>query len=708
MDTVNPLLQESLALPNCSSVRVEQLIPAFNTIIQGNLCELGKIANGADIDVDWDSFFKKIALPHACLSRLHGIVMVLGSARPSKEWGYALKQCRELYANYLLVLRRHRGLFEGYQGLASKETVASSKAMLESILCDFRLAGTHLDQPTKVQELEMHIRELESRFLANVSVANHWANRDLESSNLDVLEGLADEDRARIKSYYLSELADWNVSCDIPAPFSAVVVDAVFTGSGRCRINWDDPQTVNALLTDAKSGVVRSRVYQASVTRASSGFYGNGFVLDRLLTARAEKARLLGFANSAELQLQGLSLTSTHQVRRFLASWTARQKPGWIREAQELRKFALHEGLPDLQPWDYAFYAKRLCGQLAGIGEDELSAYFELEQALQGLLGLASHLFGLEFIARKELDTWDKSVRPYEVRENGITLGYLYIDLFARDEKTGDLGVAFPANRHLLSFTGLRGLELPIAVLSCWLSPSLPGQPLLLKHEQTRTLFREFGRCLQQLLNRDEHGGLLGINYAWEAGEFSAALMEQWCCSRDFLVQVGRHHQTGEPLSHRQADGLMILLSSQKGLQEARTLMLASLALELHQGLSAPGHTAEQHYPGAVDPGYAIRQCAARVGEQVLVLAEPEIDSLAFSLNDLVTGAGAAYFVYPWSQALAQTVFARFEDRGLFNHEEGKRLREGVFAPSASRPVLASVEAFLGRKLDELTAPVPN
>lgn len=221
-------------------------------------------------------------------------------------------------------------------------------------------------------------------------------------------------------------------------------------------------------------------------------------------------------------------------------------------------------------------------------------------------------------------------------------------------------------------------------------------------------MFREFGRCLQQLLNRDEHSGLLGINYAWESGEFFAALMEQWCCSRDFLVQIGRHHQTGEPLSHRQADSLMILLTRQKGLQEARTLMLASLAVELHQELSGPKRTSEQAYLDIVDPGHTIRECVARVSEQVLVLPEPETDNLAFSFNELVTGAGAAYFVYPWSQALAQTVFARFEDRGLFNHEEGKRLRERVFAPSASRPILASVEAFLGRTLDELTAPLPT
>jgi oligopeptidase A len=320
---------------------------------------------------------------------------------------------------------------------------------------------------------------------------------------------------------------------------------------------------------------------------------------------------------------------------------------------------------------------------------------------------LARHLFGIEFIARKELDTWDKSVRPFEVHENGMTIGYLFLDLFARDEKTTDIGVAFPANRQL-PVAGLRALELPIAVLSCSLSPALSGQPLLLKPERSRTLFREFGRCLQQLLNRDEHSGLLGINYAWESGEFFAALMEQWCCSRDFLVQIARHHQTGEPLSHRQADSLMILLTRQKGLQEARTLMLASLAVELHQEISEPKRTSEQAYLDAVDPGHAIRECVARVSEQVLVLPEPEIDNLAFSFNELVTGAGAACFVSPWSQALAQTVFARFEDRGLFNHEEGKRLRELVFAPSASRSILASVEAFLGRTLDELTAPLPT
>lgn len=57
------------------------------------------------------------------------------------------------------------------------------------------------------------------------------------------------------------------------------------------------------MLTHAKNRALREEMYRAYVTRASTGDNDNTPLIDKVLSLRGEKAKLLGFDNFAQLSM---------------------------------------------------------------------------------------------------------------------------------------------------------------------------------------------------------------------------------------------------------------------------------------------------------------------------------------------------------------------------------------------------------------------
>jgi len=62
-----------------------------------------------------------------------------------------------------------------------------------------------------------------------------------------------------------------------------------------------------------------------------------------------------------------------------------------------------------------------------------------------------------------------------------------------------------------------------------------------------------------------------------------------------------------------------------------------------------------------------------------------------------MNGYDAAYYGYPWSDAIAADMATMFEKAGYLDRPTGLRLRQEVYEPGGSRDVNTSVEKFLGR-----------
>jgi oligopeptidase A len=217
--------------------------------------------------------------------------------------------------------------------------------------------------------------------------------------------------------------------------------------------------------------------------------------------------------------------------------------------------------------------------------------------------------------------------------------------------------------------------------LHAWLPRGSGSRPTLLDHQHLRTLFHEFGHCLQHVLSRADYRDISGISeLSRDAAEFAGELLERWCFSRQCLLRIARHHETGAPLPEDVADQLLVYLNRQTSWEAARLLRDALFDMELHRS-HGDGRTAQQVFD----------EVNAQVGH---LPVSPE-ERWPNGLDYLVTGYGAGLYTYLWSQTLAGRVFERFERNGLFDRHTGRALREAIYEAGDSRPLSESIAAFM-------------
>jgi len=98
----------------------------------------------------------------------------------------------------------------------------------------------------------------------------------------------------------------------------------------------------------------------------------------------------------------------------------------------------IEEDSQRLNAWDWAFYARILEKDRFSVDSLRISEYFEVNHSLKGMLQIFEEIFGMVFIPT-DAPVWQKDVTVYEAwnseDQGGGFLGYLYLDLYAREGK---------------------------------------------------------------------------------------------------------------------------------------------------------------------------------------------------------------------------------------------------------------------------------
>ena len=125
----------------------------------------------------------------------------------------------------------------------------------------------------------------------------------------------------------------------------------------------------------ATDRALRERLYRAFHTRASdlgSSQYDNSTLMTELLELRQENAKLLQFADYAQLSLATKMARTPAQVLQFLRDLAARSHARAQDELTDMREFARAQlGIEQLMPWDHRFVAERLREQRFAFSDQE-------------------------------------------------------------------------------------------------------------------------------------------------------------------------------------------------------------------------------------------------------------------------------------------------------------------------------------------------
>lgn len=660
----NPLLTPT-TLPQFSSIKPEHVVPAIDELLTRNRQRIAELVEQPM--TDWQSLVGEIEQLNDELAQAWSPVSHLNAVQNTDAMREAYNACLPKLSEYYTELGQNEKLYQAFEAFASTESfeklTTAQKKVITNSLRDFRLSGIGLEgeQQKRYAELQLELSELTTKFSENVLDATQgWVKQITDETEL---AGLPEHVLVAAKAAAQErELEGWVLTLDFPVYFGVML--------------------------HSENRSLREEFYTAYATRASdqgpkAGEWDNSELMQKILTARLELAKLLGFDNYAEYSLATKMAQSTDQVVQFLEDLATRSRPQAAKELAELREFAAQEsGLETLEAWDMTYYAEKLKQARFNISQQELRPYFPLPRVLEGLFAVTERLFNVTVREIRDFDTYHSDVRLFELSRDAEVVAHCYLDPFARSGKRGGAWMDDCRVRRRIDAS----LQLPVAYLVCNFNPPIAGEPALLTHDEVTTLFHEFGHGLHHMLTQMEHADISGINgVAWDAVELPSQFMENWCWEPEALALISGHYQTGEALPQEKLERLLEAKHFQSGMMMVRQLEFSLFDFILHRDYQ-PGET-------------SVQTVLDQVRSQVAVFTPPAFNRFQHSFSHIFAGGYAAgYYSYKWAEVLSADAFSRFEEEGIFNAATGYSFRTEILEKGGSKEPMELFVAFRGRE----------
>ena len=599
------------ALPRFDVFQTDMVVPGVRALLTE--LEAGLVELESRVEPTWEGLVDRLEALSERLGFAWGLVGHLMGVRNSDALRDAHAEVQSDVIGFGLRLAQSRPLYEGLEALregADFELLApSQQRVVESLLREARHAGVGLDAEARARfnALQAELAEL----------ATSFSNHVLDATKAFALILRAEEEMAGTPQS-LRELAAQNAR--------EHGEEGATAEAGPWRITLDAPALM-PFLEHAERRDLRERLYRAQVTRAGSGEFDNGPLIERILGARREMAELLGFESYAALSIDSKMAPGVSAVETLLEDLRRASIDAAQADLAALQAHAAGHGQDaPLALWDVGFWAERLREERFDYSEEALRPYFPMPRVLEGLFALAQRLFGIEIEAADgEAPVWHPDVRFFRVKdEAGEPIAAFYLDPYSRPgDKRGGAWMD-----ECLGRTGLGGgpPRQPVAYLVCNQTPPVGEQPSLMSFDEVLTLFHEFGHGLQHMLTRVDFGLASGIrNIEWDAVELPSQFMENWCYHRETLIGLSGHVETGVPLPDALFDKIAAARTYRAGSAMLRQIYFASIDLALHGATE----------PLAGDEVFALQR---RVAEQTTVLAPLDEDRFLCSFGHIFGG----------------------------------------------------------------------
>jgi len=411
----------------------------------------------------------------------------------------------------------------------------------------------------------------------------------------------------------------------------------------------------------------REKLFDASWNRAEKNDSNDTRkIIARIAKIRAEQAKLLGFKNYAEWNLQDQMAKTPEAVDDFLGKLIPAATAKAKEEASDIQALINQQkGGFQLQPWDWNFYAEQVRKARFNLDEKEVRPYFELNKVLQdGVFYAANQLYGLTFKKRTDIPVYQPDVLVFEVFDkDGSPLGLFYGDYFKRDNKGGG---AWKSN--MVGQSKLLGTK-PVIYNVCNFTKPAPGQPALISFDDATTMFHEFGHALHGFFASQEYPSLSGTSVARDFVEFPSQFNEHWALDPKIFKNYAVHYQTGAPMPQALVDKIKKAATFNIGYSLTELLEAAELDLQWHE-LSANDSLQN------VDQ---FELTSLHKTNLYLPQVPPRYRSSYFS-HIWGSGYAAGYYAYLWTEMLADDAFSWFQENGGLTPANGQRFREMILS----------------------------
>jgi len=455
--------------------------------------------------------------------------------------------------------------------------------------------------------------------------------------------------------------------------------------------------TTQPPLAQLKNRALRERIYRASIARSNGGAADNTPLILKIVGLRAERARLLGYADYAAYVLEDETASTPSAVNKLLGELAPPAIAKAKREARDLQALidqqakAHHTQPFELQAWDWAFYAEQLRQARYAYDEAQVKPYFELNRVLlDGVFYAATQFYGITFKERHDLPLYRKDVRAFEVLDHdGSPLALFFCDYYARDNKQGGAWMNAYADQSTLLGTK------PVVANHLNIPKPAEGQPTLLTFDEVTTLFHEFGHALHGLFSSVKYQSLAGTNTPPDFVEYPSQYNEMWADEPAVIANYAKHYQTGVAIPEALLKQVIAARKFNQGFATSEYIAAAILDQSWHQVAAAHPEklpqTAEQVMP--------FEQAALKAAGVDFAPVPPRYHSPYF-LHIFSGGYGAGYYAYLWSDVLARDTESWVHAHGGLKRENGDLLRAKVLSRGRTEEPSKLFQSFYGRPPD--------
>lgn len=443
-----------------------------------------------------------------------------------------------------------------------------------------------------------------------------------------------------------------------------------------------DYPTYFTIMETCSNSATREKLWLAFNNRA---YPANDAVLKKIIALRDQRAKMVGFASYAALEIDDEMAKTPARVHEFLNHLLAKTDVKMAQELDHLKKH-LPEGVTltkqgQFKPWDFGYTKAEYKRTYLAFDEEKLKEYFSMQHTIDQLLSIYEQFLGIEFRQEELNGLWHEDVRYVAAyTKDNCLLGHLLLDLYPRANKYGHACMMdiVPAVRTK------EGDSCPpvIIVLANFSKPN-SEQPSLLRHDDVKTFFHEFGHAMHGLFGATQMAGFSGTNVTRDFVEVPSQMLEEWMYDAAILKQISKHYITGEPLDDVTIAKIQEIRQFGSGHFVQRQVGLALLSLAYY------GEGADK------DTVKIKRDIFGRMQGKYFVADDREHFENSFGH---LMGYGARYYSYLWSKVFALDMFAHVKKHGLLNYEIGKQYIDKVIGKGGSIEPDVLLADFLGRQ----------
>ena len=662
----NPFLSEydtPFGVPPFEQIKPEHYKPAFEQGMKEQIAEIEAIVNNPEAPT-FENTIVALDQSGQLLNKVSYVFFGQTNANTNDSLQALSREMSPLLSKHGDDITMNAGLFARVKAVRESADTANldkeQMKLLDETYKDFVRNGANLDaeKQEQLRKLNTEISSLQVQFGQNM---------------------LAETNAFRLVVDKKEDLAG------LPANLIASAAETAKADSmeGKWVFTLHNP-SIMPFLQYAENRELREKILMGYLNRGNNGNENdNKEVIRKLLKARVEKAKLMGFNNYAELALETRMAKTPAAVYNLLDQvWQPALKKA-KEELADIQAEIRKEGKNfTAEAWDWRFYADRAKQAKYAFDENEIRPYLKLENVRDGMFLLANKLYGISFTPIENIPLPHPDAEAFECKDtSGVHLGVLYLDYFPRASKRG--GAWCGRYRSQTYVNGER--KAPVVTIVCNFTKPTEGQPALLTADEASTMFHEFGHAVHSLFGDVHYYGIAGVPRDFV--ELPSQLNEHWVFEPEMLKLYAKHYETGEVMPEELVKKLEASGKYGQGFATTEYLAASYLDMDFHV------------LTDIADDMNVMDFEQQTLGKRNLLKQIPSRYRTTYFNHTMGGGYTAGYYSYLWAEVLDCDAYEAYKETGdIFNKEVAAKYRKYILTPGGIDDAMQMYINFRGKE----------